>query len=161
MPRPTLITLNHVTEATQILTARGQSVTSRAVREVIGFGSFDTICKLLKQVNTVSPPEDVLPAASIKNIVPCQQDDRSQEQIQTIEDYRNLWHESASECAALREQLAVKTESSRRWSFKNAPPRFIVKEIFKCHFRLGMTDKEIAKLLKVELTLVEDFLLSF
>jgi len=41
MPRPALITLDHIREAIKILDARGQSATNRSIRDIVGFGSFD------------------------------------------------------------------------------------------------------------------------
>jgi hypothetical protein len=138
MPRQALITLNHIKEATAILTASGQSVTNRSLREIIGFGSFDTIGKLRKQL-------EALPTSSTDNTVPCQQDDRLQKLQQTIEDYRNLWHESASECAALRDKSELPLSKPIRLTRQDKSKTY---DVFKLHFE-GKTDLEISTLLNL------------
>ena len=132
MPRPALITLNHIREAIEILNVRGQSITTRSLRDVIGFGSFDTICKLRKQLDTE-------PVAATEQSVQLQRDDDTQELQQAKDDYRELWHEAASDCVILREELELLLKPVRL----SRQDKRKTYDVFKLHFE-GKTDSEIA-----------------
>jgi len=150
MPRPALITLNHIREAIETLNARGQSTTNRSIRDIVGFGSFDTIGKLRKQL-------DIEPVATTEQPLQLQQDNDNQELRQAREDYRELWHEAASDCAALREQLVTGVKSTRRYTATNLPLREL-KDIYKLYFE-GKKDREISRELHIPLSVIEYVLL--
>lgn len=135
MPRPALITLNHIREAIEILNATNRPITNRSLRDVIGFGSFDTICKLRKQLDTE-------PLAVTEQPLPLQQHTDTQELRQAKDDYRDLWHESASDCVMLREELELLLKPVRL----SRQDKRKTYEVFKLHFE-GKTDSEIASLL--------------
>jgi len=132
MPRPALITLNHIREAIETLNATNRPITNRSLRDVIGFGSFDTICKLRKQLegSRASHPEEV---------IQLQQDKFHQEFAKTEEDYRELWHEAASDCVILREELELLLKPVRL----SRQDKRKTYDVFKLHFE-GKTDSEIA-----------------
>lgn len=135
MPRPALITLNHIRQAIETLNATNQPITNRSLRDVIGFGSFDTIGKLRKQL-------EVLGASHVEEIIQLQHDKVHQEFNKTEEEYRELWHEAASDCAMLREELELLSKPVRL----SRQDKRKTYEVFKLHFE-GKTDSEIASLL--------------
>jgi len=137
MPRPALITLNHIREAIETLNARGQSSTNRSIRDIVGFGSFDTIGKLRKQL-------DVEPVATTEQPLQLQQDSDNQELRQAKEDYRELWHEAASDCAALREELDLLAKPERL----TRQDKRKTYDVFKLHFE-GKADSQIASQLNL------------
>lgn len=132
MPRPALITLNHIREAIETLNARGQSATNRSIRDLIGFGSFDTICKLRKQL-------DVEPEVATEQPLQLQQDNDNQELRQAKEDYRELWHEAALDCATLRDEL-TSLSKPERLTHQDKRKTY---DVFKLHFE-GNSNSQIA-----------------
>ena len=150
MPRPALITLDHIREAIKILDARGQSATNRSIRDIVGFGSFDTIGKLRKQLETVV-------ASQAENLVELESDNSAHESAQRAQDYCELWHEAASDCDALRNELATAIRSNQRYTTTNLPLRKL-KEVYKLYFD-RKTDRQIAKEAGVPLSVVEYVLL--
>ena len=137
MPRPALITLDHIREAIKMLDASGQLATNRSIRDIVGFGSFDTIGKLRKQLETE-------PVAATEQSVQLQQDDDTQELQQAKDDYRELWHEAASDCATLRDELASLSKPERL----TRQDKRKTYDVFKLHFE-GKSDSQIASQLNL------------